>query len=98
MTRLHCVCHMGQGYPDIFPCEPPGAGENVPGVCWPITQPSNHVKFHKLPWLDGHLVGSFRSPKRDLQLVSFYPEHHSISQKGNRAVRLHCKLAPTWDP
>lgn len=67
--------------------------ERMPGVCWLHTQPSNHVKFHKLPWLDGHLVGSFRSPKRDLQLVSFYPEHHSISQKGKQGCKITLQVS-----
>lgn len=96
-----CGCHMGQGYPDIFP-QSLLELERMPRVCWLHTQPSNHVKFHKLPWLNGHLVGTFKSPRRDLQLVrallpfilSIIPSH----RRGNRAIRLHCKLASTWDP
>lgn len=77
--------------------------DRMPGVCWLYPQPSNHVNFqklhvnfHRLPWLDVHLVGSVKSPRRDLLLVGeLLPDILSIISScrwGNGAVRARMAL------
>ena len=78
--------------------------ERMPGVCWLHPQPSNHVNFqklhmnfHRLPWLDVHLVGSGKSPRRDLLPVgALLPVFLTIISShrwwGNGAVRTRMTL------